>query len=175
MSRSRIAQLICVVAPLLIAALGTARPSLAEVEKVDCQQGDFFLDGGQACNFPLFIHSEGGENRVCGEFYDKNDNLVRTFSAGKGYMLTLTNKATGATLTAPANGSNAHTRYNADGSTTTVATGHNLIILFPTDIPKGPSTVLYRGQVVYTVDLNGVWTLTKVTGNSTDICAALSD
>ena len=173
MSRSRIVQLICVVASMLIVALGAARPSLAE--KVPCPpQPDFDLPSGEACDFPLFIHSEGGENRVCRNFYDKNGKLVRVLSAGKGYALTFKNVDTGTTLTTPANGSNSHTTYNADGSTTTAATGHNVIILFPSDFPPGPSTVLYRGKVVYTVDPTGVWTLTKVTGNSTDICAALS-
>ena len=57
---------------------------------------------------------------------------------------------------------------------TTVMTGHNILILFPTDIPAGPSTTLYVGRVVFTVDANGVYTLGSTSGRSTDICAALA-
>ncbi|MFN8490788.1 MAG: hypothetical protein U0350_24565 [Caldilineaceae bacterium] len=49
-----------------------------------------------------------------------------------------------------------------------------MIILFPTDVPAGPSTTQYVGQVVYTVDAAGVFTLQQVSGQTTDICAALS-
>lgn len=172
MTQSRIAQLICIVVLTLIATLGPPRSSLAQAS---CDQAPVInLDPGVACSFGLRIESTGGEHRICRNFFDKSGNLVRVLSAGKGYVLTFTNLDTGATLTTPANGSNTHTTYNADGSRTEVATGHNVIILFPTDTPPGPSTVLYVGQVVYRVDPGEVFTLTKVTGKSTDICATLS-
>jgi len=41
------------------------------------------------------------------------------------------------------------------------------------DVPAGPSTTLYVGRVVFTVDTSGVFTLQSVSGKSTDICAAL--
>ena len=56
-----------------------------------------------------------------------------------------------------------------------VANGHNVIILYPTDVPAGPSTTLYVGQVVYMDDGYGNFTLVKTSGKSLDICAALSD
>jgi hypothetical protein len=34
---------------------------------------------------------------------------------------------------------------------TVQATGNNIVILFPTDSPAGPSTKLYTGRIVYTV------------------------
>jgi len=50
-----------------------------------------------------------------------------------------------------------------------------VIILFPTDVPAGPSTTLYVGSVVYTVDrASGVFTVKTHSGTTTDICAALS-
>jgi hypothetical protein len=64
--------------------------------------------------------------------------------------------------------------FNADGSRTVTLTGHNLLILFPTDVPPGPSTTLYVGRVVFTVDAGGVFTLESTSGRATDICAALS-
>jgi hypothetical protein len=55
-----------------------------------------------------------------------------------------------------------------------MTTGHNVLVLFPTDIPAGPSTTLTVGQTVFKVDATGVFTVLKVSGKSTDICAALS-
>jgi hypothetical protein len=46
--------------------------------------------------------------------------------------------------------------------------------VFPSDVPAGPSTTLYVGRVVYTVDVNGDFTLVSTRGTATDICAELS-
>jgi hypothetical protein len=35
--------------------------------------------------------------------------------------------------------------------------------------------MLYVGRVVFTVDASGFWTLNSTSGNSMDICAALSN
>jgi len=32
-----------------------------------------------------------------------------------------------------------------------ITIGHNVLILFPSDVPAGPSTTLYVGRVVFTV------------------------
>ena len=79
-----------------------------------------------------------------------------------------------ATFALRANGAVMHTVFNADGSQTVTATGHNVLILFPSDVPAGPSTTLYVGRVVYTVDEGGVFTLVSTSGTETDICFALS-
>jgi hypothetical protein len=64
--------------------------------------------------------------------------------------------------------------FNADGSQTVTVTGHNVLILFPTDVPAGPSTTLYVGRVVCTIGVDQVFTLKSTSGKATDICAALS-
>jgi hypothetical protein len=64
---------------------------------------------------------------------------------------------------------------NGDGSQTWMMMGHNVLILFPTDVPAGPSTTLYVGRIVFTVDISGVYTLQSTNGTSVDICAALSN
>ncbi len=64
--------------------------------------------------------------------------------------------------------------FNPDGSSTVVATGNTVIILFPTDVPAGPSTTLYVGRVVYTNDGQNNFVLQDHSGQTTDICAALS-
>jgi hypothetical protein len=49
-----------------------------------------------------------------------------------------------------------------------------VLILFPSDVPEGPSTTLYVGRVVFTIDDAGVFTVVSTSGKSTDICAELS-
>ncbi len=89
--------------------------------------------------------------------------------------LTYTNLSTGATISSRSNGSTTHSTYGSDGTQTTKMTGHNVLILSATDVPAGPSTTLYVGQVVFTIDTGNVWTLKSARGNATDICAALTE
>jgi hypothetical protein len=72
------------------------------------------------------------------------------------------------------NGARTQAVFDADGSQTVTLTGHNLLILFPSDVPAGPSTTVHVGRVVFTIDSNGVFTVLSTSGTSTDICAALS-
>jgi uncharacterized membrane protein len=132
------------------------------------------LDAGTACTFGLAVDGAGGDRRVERTFVDADGNTVRMLSAGRGYQLTLTNLSNDASLALPANGAVMRTVFNADGSQTVTSTGHNVLILFPSDVPAGPSTTLYVGRVVYTVDADGVFTLQSTRGKATDICAALS-
>jgi hypothetical protein len=99
--------------------------------------------------------------------------VVRTLAAGKGFDLKFTNVDSGDFIEFPSNGSVMRTTTNADGTLTVQATGHNVVIFFPTDVPAGPSTTLYVGRLVYTVDANGVFTLQSSSGPTTDICAIL--
>ena len=64
---------------------------------------------------------------------------------------------------------------NPDGTSTYTTMGHLVLILFPNDVPAGPSTTLYVGRVVFDVDnITGVFTLRDARGRATDLCAALS-
>jgi hypothetical protein len=148
-------------------ALGSASP----VSAADSFSSDF--PAGLACAFELLIEGSGG-HQVFREFLDKNDNVVRTLTAGTGSALTFTNVATGATFSSRSNGAVTHVTYNPDGSSIWVTTGHNVLILFPTDTPPGPSTTLYVGRVVFTVDTSSNFNLQQHDGQATDICATLS-
>jgi hypothetical protein len=134
----------------------------------------FVLPAGTACTFDLQIDGSGAGNQVYREFTDKSGNVVRTLTAGTGFGLTFTNLGTGATLSLKSNGAVTHVTKGPDGVDTWVSNGHNIIIMFPTDSPPGPSTTLYVGRVVYTVDSNFTFTLLESSGRNTDICAALS-
>ncbi|SAL07363.1 hypothetical protein AWB81_08041 [Caballeronia arationis] len=150
-----------------VTALGIASPASADVISYD-------LAAGEGCAFPLHIDQEGSQP-VHREFKDKNGKVVRLLAAGKGVNNTFTNVDNGSVLTLkPSGGSVLHTTVNPDGSTTNVATGYYSLVLFPTDIPAGPSTTLYVGRLVFTVSKVGVFTLLGSSGKQTDICAALT-
>lgn len=148
-----------------IIVLGSASPSVAA--------DPIFLPGGTACQFDLLIEVGGDARGTYLEFKDRNGNIVRTLTAGTGNTLTFTNGVTGATHTLISNGAVDHVTLNPDGTQTHVDTGHNVLILFPTDVPAGPSTTLYIGQVVFDLAVDGTFTLQSASGKSTDICAAL--
>ncbi len=175
MARTRSLQLIGIVAAALIAALGLARPSLAAGESCDPPDpANIVIPAGLACSgFDLKVEGSGTQHLVCRNFTDRNGDVVRNLIAGKGPTLTFTNLSTGATLTTRGNGSIGHTTYNPDGTSETSATGHNVIVLFPTDNPPGPSTTLYIGKIIYTIDADFNWNLRQVGGQAIDICAAL--
>ena len=129
---------------------------------------------GLACaDFDLQVEGSGGTIKQH-DFTDRSGEVVRVVLAGTGPALTLTNLTSGATYSTPSNGTVTHIAVNPDGTLTYRMTGHNILILFPTDVPPGPSTTLYVGQVGFTVDANAVFTVTSVAGRSVDICAALS-
>ena len=132
------------------------------------------LPAGEACDFDISVDIVGNWPQAYMEFYDENDNLVRMFSAGKGNALTFTNVATGDTVFVKPSGSVQQITFNPDGSLTVMETGHTVLILYPSDVPPGPSTTAYVGRIVYTIDTSGVWTLQETHGKSTDICEALS-
>lgn len=136
------------------------------------------LPAGFACpDFALTIEIYPSDHYVVKEFTDEYGSPVRMITAGRGADLTFVNESTGATLSLMGNGSVSHTTYNPDGSQSVSAEGHNVLILFPSDLPPGvgPSTQQYVGRVLYTVDASGTWTLQKVRGRIVDICEALSE
>jgi len=148
------------------AVLGLSGPARADFS--------LFFPAGTACAFDVQVDVSGDGNQVYREFFDKDGNLVRTLTAGTGFSLTFVNSVTGATLPLKANGAVTHVTKGPDGVDTYVSTGHNVIILFPTDFPAGPSTTLYVGRVEYTVDVNFTFNLLRASGQKTDICAAIS-
>lgn len=161
------------------AAVRVALSALAAVGGPSVAAADDFtlvadLPAGLACpTFGLRVEQAGGEHRVFRTFHDRFGSDVRVLQAGQGFDLRFTNLASNAQLTLKGNGSVSVTRPNPDGSSTVQATGHNVLILFPTDDPPGPTTRLYVGRVVYTVDASGTFTLLQTSGRQFDICAAL--
>jgi hypothetical protein len=158
------------VVPVAVVASATVLAMAVEPAAADTTT----LDPGVACAFPLTV--EGGvDTRSVHEFKDADGNVVRLLLAGRGTAVTLTNEDTGATLSLPANGAPWRIVNHPDGTSTYTTMGHLVLILFPTDVPAGPSTTLYVGRVVFDVDnATGVFTLKETRGTATDLCAALS-
>lgn len=155
-----------VAALALASAVAVAAPASAVEEDIE-----YDLPAGTACEkIHLFVEGTGSK-RISRTFSDQDGNVVRTLAAGKGFDLTFTNLDTGDFIAFPSNGSVQRTTFNADGTQTVQATGHNVVILFPSDVPAGPSTTLYTGRLVYTVDAGGVFTVVSSSGPTTDICA----
>jgi hypothetical protein len=152
-------------------ALAVANPGHASAAD------DFEIDlpAGTACpTFDLRVEATR-DQRITREFTDQNGNVVRVLQAGVGFDLTFKNlNEPENTLELPSNGTVTRTTVNADGTTTVQSTGHNVLILFSTDVPAGPSTTLYTGRLVYTVDAEGVFTVLSTNGRTTDICVLLA-
>lgn len=154
-------------AAMIAASLGPAAQSAF------AQGFSFAWRAGLACDFKLQIHGYGGNFRI-DEFHDKNNNVVRTITVSKGFGLVFTNTESGAELALKGDEAVQRATISPDGSSTDVSTGHNVLILSPSDGPAGPSTTLYVCRLVFSVDALGILTLTPATGTSMDICAALS-
>jgi hypothetical protein len=152
--------------------LGSVGPASAEAPRpVDSAETDY--EAGVACAFPLRVSSTEGRIRE-NEFVDRSGNVVRTIQVTTGIAYTNTNLLTGKSITVDPRGSAMHTTVK-DGVATVTSNGQTGLIMFPTDVPAGPSTTVYRGRVVFTIDLTtGVFTLVSTTGTSVDICAALA-
>ncbi len=146
----------------------------ANAHRTPLDAPDFIVpfDAGVACDFPLTI--EGTDAKLCiKEFTDKRGRL-NTVVEGKGYNFLFTNVATGKSTTQKSQHAQQHTVFYPDGSQKITTDGAVLIVMFPTDIPAGPSTTYYNGHTVLRITAEGVGTLEPPHAHARDICAELS-
>jgi hypothetical protein len=161
------------VAVVAVVALATVLGGVAD--RAAAQVHDLVLPAGMACaDFDLGLDF-GVDSRNLHVFTADAEGNVRAILAGRANAVTLTNLDTGATLLIGAKGSMWNIVNHPDGTSTITTHGHLVLILFPTDVPAGPSTTLYTGRVVFTFDnLTGFTTVQETKGKATDLCAALS-
>jgi hypothetical protein len=158
--------------PALIFA--SAPPALAAPPERVPTPAPLEFPAGIACpEFDLGLEFSGGNLHVK-EFKDENGDVVRTFTAGKGFTLTFTNLESEESVTIRTDGSVSSVTSNPDGTQTFTATGHFGFIIFPTDVPAGPATIVYTGRTVYNVAPDGVFTLVSESGRQRDVCAELA-
>ena len=143
----------------------------------ECLADLIVLPKGQACpDFGVTIDLISPDHRVSKTFFDKNGNPVRYLNAGQGNHFVFTNSASGVTLTVKTGGSVEHITPNPNGTQTWVTSGHELVVLFPSDTPRWAlNHVIYR-TLVFTFDPSSTTFLgiQSFTGKSIDICAALA-
>lgn len=155
-------------------ALAPAQPAFA-APPVAVPAGSVTIPAGQGCEgFDLKLAGSDGMVRVVA-VKDKNGTQDRIITVATGVTITYTNLDTGESISFKTSGS--VTSVVTDGNVQTVtATGHNGLILFPTDVPAGPTSTQYSGgKIVYTINTaTGVFTLISASGNPTDVCASLS-
>ena len=156
---------ICSIAALLAGTAYAHGPSDG-----DCNEpinGPDYYPAGVACEFPLTV--------VACEVKDFKPVDKKLIQAGRSVKLFVKNEDTKVTkLLKPRGGSLVQIiRNDAEGTTRLVATGVNLLILFPSDTPPGPSANLHHGRVDVTIDSNGDWTVDQASGRATDVCALL--
>jgi hypothetical protein len=146
---------------MLCGAASTA--SAAEIE----------LPAGEACAFPLGL--DGGafppERKT---FTDPNGNPIVVL-AGKSGAVTYTNLDTDELLTFPSRGTALRVTTRSDGTQLLEFSGNVGILLFPSDVPAGPSTTQINGRLVLSFDPEtGFTEVLKQEGNQIDVCAGLS-
>lgn len=172
--KSRITRALAPAALAAAALVAPAQPALAD-------DVSFILPAGTGCEFNLGVSWTGG-NLHTKEFLDKDGNTVRILTAGKGVLLTYTNygmkpkkPVAGESITFRTDGTVTEIVVNPDGTQTYTSTGHNGLVLYPSDVPAGPSATQYTGRIVFTVDpATGVFTLVSTSGPEIDVCAELA-
>ncbi|MFE5672015.1 hypothetical protein ACFQ58_10460 [Agromyces sp. NPDC056523] len=153
--------------------VAAALASIAAPVSASAADFELVFEAGTACEFELRVGVTAG-SAITRQFTDSEGNIVRTLTAGRGNDLTFTNAITQATVSLRGNGSVTSTTLDADGTSTVRSTGHNVVILYPSDVPAGPSTTLYVGRVTYEIDAQAIFTITGSSGRTRDICDELS-
>jgi hypothetical protein len=173
----RIERLACAVPIALCGALLPISPAAAAPPLQKFGPFEITVPAGTGCpHFDLRITVDEGVDRVFKEFHDRNGNLVRVISAGKGATETLTNVLTDTSVTFKTGGSVSRTTPNPNGTYTLTNTGHDIVIFYPTDEPPGPRSTLYLGRVVFTITdpvSNTILGIEQTSGKQVDICAIL--
>jgi len=158
-----------------ILAIGTALLMVVGLAGPATAAGSAVYPAGIACaGFDLGVAWDDASNARVRTFTDRDGNVVRVLQTGTGNNLVFTNMTSGRTVELRSNGAGSITRPGPGDLSTVTAFGHTVIILWPTDSPPGPSTTLFTGRVVYTVDAFFNFALVSSAGATMDICAALS-
>ena len=150
---------------------------IVAAQPASAQGHDLVFPAGIGCDFELALDNiEGPPLRR--EFTDRNGNTVRLF-AGKSGAVTYTNDVTKESLTFRSRGTALRITNRPDGTQLLEFSGNVGIILFPSDVPAGPSTTQINGRLVIensAPDPTGffVSTVLHQVGKQTDVCAALS-
>lgn len=170
-SRSRSASRLAAITAAAAATLLAPAPTATGADTHDIE-----LDPGVACEFRVGLDITGGHRNVR-KYAGKDGNPVTVLS-GAAESVLVTNLDSGESFRVKSWGARTKETVGEDGTTTVVNSGHLLLVLFPGDdggnTLSTPSTTLIAGRAEYTVDAKGVFTLRRISGKTTDICAVLA-
>lgn len=164
-----------VLVSLFLSALGaiSAAPAGAnnDPHRVFLPAGPVDLPAGY-CDFPT--HYDILANKEYGKITELPDGTTVIHETGT-FKVSATDVSTGATIPLNASGPGTITIY-PDGSVTYDGTGHWLVFNLAADAAEFglPAVMLTSGRFQETIDPSGSVTALSVTGQVTDVCAALA-
>lgn len=132
------------------------------------------VPAGVACAFAVSIDVvAGGEGQLM-TFFDRGGNVVRQIDHARPSTWTFTNLDSGKSVTLRLPAGILMVSTAADGTTTVVVDGSAIGFNAPTDTPPGPFSIMNIGRLVIVIAPDGSGTLTQLSGNTTDLCAAVA-
>jgi hypothetical protein len=165
------ALLVCVAATALSMLTSSGASASGKPTRAPRLLGSEVFPAGLACSFAVASQTLTNNEFTTTFPADGNGDIVQLVT---GYVVQrFTNPATGKSLSATVSGPGTIV-FHPDGSVTASAEGPSVLILFPGDVPSGPSFVINYGQVVVTITSSGQFIVQKQTGAQFDVCAALS-
>ncbi|HEV8192192.1 MAG TPA: hypothetical protein VGP82_12040 [Ktedonobacterales bacterium] len=165
------AVLVCVAAMVLSVLSSSPASANGKPTRAPRLLGSEEFPAGLACSFAVASQTLTNNEFTTTFPAEANGDVVQLVT---GYVVQrFTNLATGKSLSATLSGPGTIV-FHPDGSVTASAEGPSVLILFPGDIPSGPSLVINYGQYVVNITPSGQFIVQKRTGTQFDVCAALS-
>jgi hypothetical protein len=173
-SRTLLAVAVAVLGAFALAGTAAAAPAPAPQPQTINLAGRDDVGKDGYCRFPVTIvytsKQLGRPNPNANSPVVPGKNGITTGNA----TATVTNVDTGKTLTYNVSGPGVFTQ-NPDGSFSAVAGGPNLLwTTFANSYPGVPQLAYSTGRVQFAVDASGQTTSYSLSGNRTDVCAALA-
>jgi hypothetical protein len=160
------------VAALLCAAIPAG--AVAPTREPGGSNGFGEVPAGIACAFAVSIDLVSGGQGQLMTFFDRAGNEVRQTDHARPSTFAFTNLDNGKSVTLRLPGGTVTISTAADGTTTVVINGSAIGFNAPTDTPPGPSSIMNIGRLTLVVSPDGNSTITHLSGNTTDLCAAVA-
>jgi hypothetical protein len=165
------AVLVCMAAMVLSVLFSSGASASGKPSRAPRLLGAEDFPAGLACGFEVASQTVTNNEFTTTFPAETNGDVVQLVTGSVAQRFT--NVATGKTLSATLSGPGTIV-FHPDGSVTARAEGPSVLILFPGDIPSGPSFVINYGQYVVNITASGQFIVQKQTGAQFDVCAALS-
>jgi hypothetical protein len=132
------------------------------------------VPAGVACAFAVSINVVAGGQGQLMTFFDRDGNVVRQTNHARPSTWAFTNLENGKSVTLRLPAGILTVSTAADGTTTVVIDGSAIGFNAPTDTPPGPFSLENIGRLVFVIAADGSGTITQLSGNTTDLCAAVA-